>query len=156
MSTLETNSIGKYSGNNVSIDDPLKLKSYTTSQRDALSNPQAGDTIYNSENGNIDFYNGTQWITGDSTFGFQVEFSSCSIGGGGATEGHLTTGLVVVVELVDIVILIITKLLVEVLALKQNLQHLTVHLTMLLLVQEVQVVVVTIGSRWSKWWRLNI
>ena len=31
MSTLETNSIGKYSGNNVSIDDALNLKSYSTS-----------------------------------------------------------------------------------------------------------------------------
>ena len=27
MSTLETNSIGKYSGNNVSVDDSLNLKS---------------------------------------------------------------------------------------------------------------------------------
>ena len=30
MSTLETNAIGKYSGNNVSVDDALNLKSYTT------------------------------------------------------------------------------------------------------------------------------
>ena len=45
MSTLETNSIGKYSGNNVSVDDSLNLKSYTTAQRDALSSPQAGDTV---------------------------------------------------------------------------------------------------------------
>ena len=37
MSTLETNAIGKYSGNNVSIDDALNLKSYTTTQRDALT-----------------------------------------------------------------------------------------------------------------------
>ena len=29
MSTLETNAIGKYSGNNVSVDDALNLKSYT-------------------------------------------------------------------------------------------------------------------------------
>jgi hypothetical protein len=36
MSTLETNSIGKYSGNNVSIDDALNLKSYTTTQRDEV------------------------------------------------------------------------------------------------------------------------
>ena len=43
MSTLETNSIGKYSGNNVSIDDALNLKSYTTTQRDALTSV-AGDT----------------------------------------------------------------------------------------------------------------
>ncbi len=33
MSTLETNAIGKYSGNNVSVDDSLNLKSYTTTQR---------------------------------------------------------------------------------------------------------------------------
>ena len=32
MSTLETNSIGKYSGNNVSIDDALNLKSYDTTR----------------------------------------------------------------------------------------------------------------------------
>ena len=42
MSTLETNSIGKYSGNNVSIDDSLNLKSYSTSARDALTSA-AGD-----------------------------------------------------------------------------------------------------------------
>ena len=47
MSTLETNSIGKYSGNNVSIDDALNLKSYTTTQRDALTSV-AGDMIYNT------------------------------------------------------------------------------------------------------------
>ena len=47
MSTLETNSIAKYSGNNVSIDDSLNLKSYTTTQRDALTSA-AGDVIYNS------------------------------------------------------------------------------------------------------------
>ena len=47
MSTLETNSISKYNGNNVSVDDPLKLKSYTTTQRDALTSV-AGDIIYNS------------------------------------------------------------------------------------------------------------
>ena len=47
MSTLETNSIGKYSGNNVSIDDALRFKNYTTTQRDALTSA-AGDMIYNS------------------------------------------------------------------------------------------------------------
>ena len=56
MSTLETNSIGKYSGNNVSVDDSLNLKAYTTTQRNALSSPQAGDVIYNSTEGTIDFH----------------------------------------------------------------------------------------------------
>ena len=37
MSTLETNSIGKYNGNNVSVDDALRLKNYTTAQRDGLT-----------------------------------------------------------------------------------------------------------------------
>ena len=41
MSTLETNSIGKYNGNNVSIDDALKLKNYTTTQRNALTASEA-------------------------------------------------------------------------------------------------------------------
>ena len=60
MSTLETNSIGKYSGNNVSIDDALNLKSYDTTGRDALTSV-AGDMIYNTTDGTIDFYNGTSW-----------------------------------------------------------------------------------------------
>ena len=75
MSTLETNSIGKYSGNNVSIDDSLNLKSYTTTQRDALSSPQAGDTIYNSTTGTIDYHNGTAWFSSsDTTFTTTVDF----------------------------------------------------------------------------------
>ena len=70
MSTLETNSIGKYNGNNVSIDDALRLKTYTTTQRDALTSV-AGDTIYNSTTGTIDFYNGTDWnATSGTTFTF--------------------------------------------------------------------------------------
>ena len=47
MSTLETNNIAKYNGNNVSLSDALKLKSYTTTQRNALTSV-TGDTIYNS------------------------------------------------------------------------------------------------------------
>ena len=60
MSTLETNSIAKYSGNNVSIDDSLNLKSYTTTQRDALTSA-AGDVIYNSTVGNPQVYDGSSW-----------------------------------------------------------------------------------------------
>ena len=60
MSTLETNAIGKYSTNNVSIDDALNLKSYTTTQRDALTSV-AGDTIYNTTTSKIEFYNGSAW-----------------------------------------------------------------------------------------------
>ena len=86
MSTLETNSIGKYSGNNVSIDDPLKLKNVTTTQRDALSSPQAGDTVYNSTTGTIDYYNGTQWNQNQAgnTFVFNCSYLVIAGGGSGA------------------------------------------------------------------------
>ena len=84
MSTLETNSIGKYSGNNVSVDDSLNLKSYTTTQRDALTSA-AGDTIYNSSTGTIDFYNGTDWnATSGTTFSTTVDFLVIAGGGAGA------------------------------------------------------------------------
>ena len=60
MSTLETNSIGKYNGNNVSVDDALRLKNYTTSQRNALTSA-AGDLIYNTTDSKVQFYNGSSW-----------------------------------------------------------------------------------------------
>ena len=43
MSRLKVDNIETRSGNNVSIDDSLNLKTYTTTQRDALSSPAAGD-----------------------------------------------------------------------------------------------------------------
>ena len=60
MSTLETNAIGKYSGNNVSVDDSLNLKSYTTTERNALTSV-AGDIIYNTTDSKVQFYNGSAW-----------------------------------------------------------------------------------------------
>jgi len=87
MSTLETNSIGKYSGNNVSIDDALNLKSYTTAQRDALTSV-AGDMIYNSDDGTIDFYNGTAWTSSSpSTFSVPIEYLIIAGGGAGGATG---------------------------------------------------------------------
>ena len=86
MSTLETNSIGKYSGNNVSIDDALNLKSYTTAQRDALTSV-AGDMIYNTTTGKVEHYNGTSWQSGVNVF--ELEF--LIIAGGGA-GGYAPSG----------------------------------------------------------------
>ena len=60
MSTLETNSIGKYSGNNVSVDDALRLKSYDTDGRDALTSV-AGDMIYNTTTNRPQYYDGSDW-----------------------------------------------------------------------------------------------
>ncbi len=68
MSTLETNAIGKYSGNNVSVDDSLNLKSYTTTQRNALTSV-AGDMIYNTTDAAPQYYNGSEWKTNDGTWG---------------------------------------------------------------------------------------
>ena len=89
MSTLETNSIGKYSGNNVSVDDALRLKSYDTAGRDALTSV-AGDTIYNSDDNKVQVYTGSAWEdTGASSF--NVDYLVIAGGGSGGT-GNGTGG----------------------------------------------------------------
>jgi hypothetical protein len=60
MATLKVNTISKSSGNNVSMQDPLNLKSYTTTQRNALTSA-AGDMIYNETDNKVQFYNGSAW-----------------------------------------------------------------------------------------------
>ena len=87
MSTLETNSIGKYSGNNVSIDDALNLKSYDTAGRDALTSV-AGDMIYNSDDNKPQFYDGTAWNNFTDTF--DVDY--LVLGGGGSGTGGVGGG----------------------------------------------------------------
>jgi len=84
MSTLETNAIGKYSGNNVSVDDALNLKSYTTTQRDALTSV-AGDMIYNTTLGNPQVYTGSTWNDLKAGIeGFEIQYLVVGGGGGGA------------------------------------------------------------------------
>ena len=82
MSTLETNSIGKYSGNNVSVDDALNLKSYTTVQRDALTSV-AGDTIYNTTDSKVQVYTGSAWEDLGGVDAFSIEYLVIAGGGGG-------------------------------------------------------------------------
>ena len=60
MATLKVNTIAKSSGNNVSMQDVLNLKSYTTTQRNALTSA-AGDLIYNTTDSKVQFYNGSAW-----------------------------------------------------------------------------------------------
>jgi hypothetical protein len=93
MSTLETNSIGKYSGNNVSIDDALNLKSYDTAGRDALTSV-AGDTIYNTTTSKIEFYTGSAWVEGGGAdiSTFTVDFLVIGPGGGGGGGEPHTSG----------------------------------------------------------------
>jgi hypothetical protein len=80
MSTLETNAIGKYSGNNVSVDDALNLKSYTTPERDALTSV-AGDMIYNSTDSKVQVYNGSSWADTGVSF---IDMEYLVVAGGGA------------------------------------------------------------------------
>ena len=60
MVTVKVNTISKASGNNVAMQVPLNLKSYTTTERNALTSA-AGDIIYNTTDSKVQFYNGSAW-----------------------------------------------------------------------------------------------
>ena len=60
MANVKVNTISKVSGNNVAMSNSLNLKSYTTTQRNALTSA-AGDMIYNSTDSKAQFYNGSSW-----------------------------------------------------------------------------------------------
>ena len=60
MATLKVNTISKSSGHNVAMQCSLNLKSYTTTERNALTSV-AGDMIYNETDNKVQFYNGTSW-----------------------------------------------------------------------------------------------
>ena len=60
MANVKVNTISKVSGNNVAMQNSLNLKSYTTTQRDALTSA-AGDMIYNTTDSKAQFYNGSPW-----------------------------------------------------------------------------------------------
>ncbi len=94
MSRLKVDNIEARSGNNVAFEDPMQLKSVTTTQRDALSSPQAGDTVYNSTTGTIDYYNGTQWNSNQAgnTFVFTLSYLVIAGGGGGGGPSGNSSG----------------------------------------------------------------
>ena len=60
MTNVKVNTISTSSGNNVAMQVPLNLKSYTTTQRNALTSA-AGDIIYNTTDSKVQFYNGSSW-----------------------------------------------------------------------------------------------
>ena len=60
MVTVKVNTISKASGNNIAMQNSLNLKSYTTTQRNALTSA-AGDMIYNTTDSKVQFYNGSAW-----------------------------------------------------------------------------------------------
>jgi hypothetical protein len=86
MSELKTNKISTNDQNNVAIDNALGLKSYTTTQRDALTSV-AGDLIYNTTDSKVQVYSGSAWENvGASLESFEVEYLVVAGGGGGG--GH--------------------------------------------------------------------
>ena len=84
MSELKTNKISTNDQNNVAIDNALGLKSYTTTQRDALTSA-AGDTIYNTTDSKVQTYNGSSWDSLGNPF---VNVDFLVIAGGGAGAGN--------------------------------------------------------------------
>ena len=85
MVTVKVNTISKASGNNVAMQVPLNLKSYTTTQRNALTSA-AGDMIYNTTTSKVEYYNGSSWESGLSEI--TVEYLIVAGGGsGGRGEG---------------------------------------------------------------------
>ena len=88
MSQLEVNSIDKYSGNNLSVGSSLNLKSYTTTNRDALTSV-AGDVIYNSTTNKINYYNGSSC---DSAAALGSAQNWASSGGTGANDSIIGGG----------------------------------------------------------------
>ena len=60
MANVKVNTISKVSGNNVAMQVSLNLKSYTTTQRNALTSA-AGDVIYKTTPSKEQFYNGSSW-----------------------------------------------------------------------------------------------
>ena len=91
MSELKTNKIATNDTNNVAIDNSLKLKSYTTTQRDALTSV-AGDTIYNTTTSKIEFYDGSAWQQGGGVDAFSIEYLIIAGGGGGNTNDDVAHG----------------------------------------------------------------
>lgn len=60
MVTVKVNTISTSTTNNVAMQVPLNLKSYTTTERNALTSA-AGDIIYNTTDSKVQFYNGSAW-----------------------------------------------------------------------------------------------
>ena len=92
MSELKTNKIQTNDTNNVAIDNALGLKSYTTTQRDALTSV-AGDMIFNSDGNKVQVYDGSSWVDlGAITQGAAITVDYLVAAGGGGGGEHGTRG----------------------------------------------------------------
>jgi len=69
------------------FDEPVKMKSYTTSQINSLSGMGAGDTVYDSDLGTLKVYNGSSWnAMSGSTFSFTLNWLVIAGGASGAAQ----------------------------------------------------------------------
>lgn len=84
MSEIQANSIGNYSGNNIAMDNALNFKSYTTTQRNALSSV-AGDVIFNSTDNKLQVYADGSWNDLGGIDAVSVEYLLVGGGGGGGS-----------------------------------------------------------------------
>ena len=89
MSELKTNKIATNDTNNVAIDNSLNLKSYSTTDRDALTSA-AGDMIYNSTTSKVQVYTGSAWEDLGGPAVVKVDY--VVIGGGGSGGSSSGTG----------------------------------------------------------------
>jgi hypothetical protein len=89
MSELKTNKISTNDGDNVAIDVPLQLKSYTTTERNALT-ATAGDMIFNTTETYAEVYNGQSWVQINDPTTIDVDF--VLVGGGGSAHKTYGTG----------------------------------------------------------------
>ena len=86
MSRVKVNKIEKRSGNNIAVDDALNLKSYNTTDRNALTSV-AGDMIYNTTDSKVQVYTGSAWEDLGGVDAFNLEFLIVAGGGGGGSGG---------------------------------------------------------------------
>ena len=91
MSRVKVNKIEARSGNNIAFEDPMQLKSYTTTQRDALTSV-AGDTIYNTTTSKVEFYDGSAWQEAGGVDAFSIEYLVIAGGGGGRSTSEGGSG----------------------------------------------------------------
>ena len=82
MSELKSNKIATNDANNVSMDNALKLKSYTTTEMNALTSV-AGDTIYNTTKSAPYYYNGSSWKVMKDLPTLTIDYLIIAGGGGG-------------------------------------------------------------------------
>lgn len=86
MSELKVNQITKRSGNNISLSDPIRLKNYTTTERDALSGVANGDMIYNSTVNKGQIYANGAWANLGDSPSFSISYLVIAGGGGGGRQ----------------------------------------------------------------------